>query len=315
MQDNVHCAATLPALVNRKSAMSHLPSSHLPGLHTDQADYVDIRRHRELYVDKTQHFANLLAPKPYSDPQEPSLQTKYVFLARPRRFGKTLLVATLEAWFQGQALSQPTPHLEKSEMLFAGTAGHDSWRTQPLRPVIRLDMSEALGNTAAEINHNLIAIFRRIYAQWFQRGVSLSFDPRPTPKPEWMLPDASLSPARWLRHLITSLYRHYELKPVVLIDEYDAPITRMIGAEVEHKTQASILQGLQDFYVTLKAAGADLHFVFLTGISRFAKVSLFSAFNNLRDISWSPTYATLCGFTERELHVHLAPTSIRQRRT
>ncbi len=288
-------------------------SSHWPGLHPDQASYVDIRRHRELYVDKTSCFATLLALKPGGSPQEPSLETKYVFLARPRRFGKSLLVATLEAWFQGISADWETPghHDPKPDWLFADTAGFNSWHKQAIRPVIRLDMSSVGGNTVEEVRSTLLDHLGSLYVLWARRGVNLSASDivwEYTNDVPWAVVLHERTPPHiWFRSLLQGLYAHYRLKPVVLIDKYDAPVTRLLEDEVEPTTRTAILGLLRDFYRVLKSEESSLHFVFITGVSRFGKTSLFSALNNLTDISQDVRYAPLCGFTEQEVSTYLIP--------
>ncbi len=281
--------------------MTDLLPTHLPGLHTDQADYVSIRLNHELYVDKTPHFATLLAPKHSSHRGTPELQTKYVFLARPRRFGKSLLVSTLEAWFQGTHLHHQATQLHKPDELFAGTAGYNTWCSQPIRPVIRLDMSAVQGSAHDQVRGKLTSLLWGKYGQWHRRGVKVAYDPT------IIRPDMSISPAEYLEHLIRCLQDHYGLNPAILIDEYDAPITYLIGKPSAEAHLEPVLDELHEFYGILKSAGDDLHFVFFTGVSRFGKVNLFSAINNMKDITEDPRYATLCGFTEQEVTKYLTP--------
>lgn len=294
--------------------MSSLLTSPLPGLHPDQADYVSIRRTRGLYVDKTPAFTQLLARAPHSDPRDPDLQVPYVFLTRPRRFGKSLLVATLEAWFQGVPadLGSPDHHDVWPDWLFAGTAGFETWRSQTMRPVIRLDMSGVSGDSAHEVKDALLAHLGRIYVLWAQRGVRL-----PSTGIAWdcldgvpldAVLDDRQTPHFWLESLIRRLYAHYGQKPVVLIDEYNAPITRLIGKrQADREACEDILDLLHDFYQVLKRMESRMHFVFLTGISFLGKVSVFSALNNLVDISLDERYNALCGFTEAEVTACLTP--------
>ncbi len=285
----------------------------LPSLHVDKAEYVAIRREQGLYVDKTHHFATLLAPEPASDSQSPGLQNQYVFLSRPRRFGKSLLIATLEAWFQGllPPANSPEGYDPKPDWLFAHTAGFDTWRAQPLRPVIRLNMSAAVGNSSLEVLQSLRGHLEELFTLWAQRGVTLAHTDIVWEQDRGQVSNAELdktrSAAYWLSYLIRRLNQHYDTKTVVLIDEYDAPITHLIGnAEISPDTRSSILNALGEFYRVLKNQEARLHFVFITGISYFGKVNVFSALNNLQDISLKPEYAALCGFTEEEVQTYLS---------
>lgn len=166
-------------------------------------------------------------------------------------------------------------------------------------------MSTVAAVNPEQLEGNLTDLMEEAYAKWFRRGVSLARHSTEGTPPVWVQPDRSRTPARWLQNLIACLQGHYGLQPVVLIDEYDSPITHMIGQGLGADVQQSILSVLHSFYAGLKAAQDELHFAFLTGITRFAKVSLFSALNNLNDITWHPDYVALCGFTETEVRDHL----------
>lgn len=287
--------------------------SNLPSLHVDRAEFAEIRQEQGLYVDKTRHFATLLAPAPATDSPSPRLQNRYVFLARPRRFGKSLLIATLEAWFQGvlPPADHPEPHDPKPDWLFANTDGYAAWRAQPLHPVIRLNISTAVGNTAQEVEQALLGHLEGLFTLWAQSGVSLA---HVEIEWEWVrgqVSNAVLNGTRtaayWFSYLIRQLHQHYGTKAVVLIDEYDAPVTHLIGnARITLETRRDILNTLGEFYRVLKNQEAQLHFVFVTGISYFGKVNVFSALNNLQDISLKPEYTTLCGFTDEEVQTYLA---------
>ncbi len=268
--------------------------NRLPSLHTSESEYIAIRARHGLYIDKTHHFASLLSP-----------DNKYVFLARPRRFGKTLLLSTLEAYFQGSLSPvSPMPSVPCSPgALFANTAVQDIAPLHPMHPVIRLNMSHAGADDATQMIRNLLTHLEQVYTQWYRRGVNTGLEPR-DPALGQITFGSDMAPAPCLARLIDCLYQHYGQAPVVLIDEYDAPITRLIGTDI---SPAPFLRALRDFYATLKHSESSLHFVFITGVSRFAHVNLFSALNNLRDITWNRRYATLCGFTEQEMQIHLRP--------
>ncbi len=246
--------------------MADPASVYLPGLHTDQANYVSIRRHGELYVDKTAHLVKMLAPSSSGQSQDTALQNKYIFLTRPRRFGKSLLVRTLEAWFQGI----PDAQESRPDWLFAGTQGYGSWLRQIPHPVLRLNMAQVRGDTPAEVRGTLTSHLWRLYGEWSQRGVNLPYDA------QIIRPSTEITPAEYLENLIVSVKRHYVRAPVILIDEYDAPLTDLIGVPLEVQVRDSILRGLRAFYATLKSCEDDLHFVLVTGITRMAKVGLFS---------------------------------------
>ncbi len=285
--------------------------SFQPFLYPDQSEFILLRHGGGLYIDKTQHLLSLLAPTTGS----PSLlRNKYIFLARPRRFGKSLLVTTLEAFFQGEVPiaphylngHSPEPILSKAE-LFRGTAAADTVESRGFHPVVRLNMANTPADTPEELKANLLEMLGNQYTLWNRRGVNVGLEPVNESGVVRFPSDPAVSPAQRLEDLVIQLKARYGTNPVVLVDEYDAPLVHLLGKDADPEP---IQDTLRSFYVKLKSLEADLHFVFVTGITRFARVSLFSVLNNLRDISWEPAYATLCGFTEQEvrtaLHPHLA---------
>ena len=289
-----------------------MPSENpLPFLRPDQSEFILLRHGGGLYVDKTQYFLSLLAP---TDHNPSLLNNKYIFLARPRRFGKSLLVTTLEAFFQGEVPvdprylngHSPEPILSKAE-LFRGTAAADTVESRGFHPVIRLNMANSPADSPEELKANLLEMLGGQYTLWNRRGVNVGLEPVDESGAVTFPSGPAVSPAQRLEDLVGRLKARYGANPVVLVDEYDAPLVHLLGKKTDPEP---ILDVLRSFYVKLKSLEADLHFVFVTGITRFARVSLFSVLNNLRDISWEPAYATLCGFTEQEvrtaLHPHLA---------
>ena len=282
-----------------------------PSLNPGRSEFLQIRRGGGLYIDKTHHFQRLLAPE---SEDAPTLRNPYVFLARPRRFGKSLLVTTLEAFFQGDVPTdprylnghEPPRTLSKAE-LFSGTAAADMAESRGFHPVVRLNMASTPADAPEELKANLLEMMGGQYTLWNRRGVNVGLD-SVDESGAVTFPDVpTVSPAQRLEDLVGRLKARYGANPVVLVDEYDAPLVHLLGKQTNPEP---ILDVLRNFYVKLKSLEADLHFVFVTGITRFARVSLFSVLNNLRDISWEHAYATLCGFTEREvrtaLHSHLA---------
>ncbi len=234
---------------------------NLPDLPITSASFVYLRQHNLRYVDKTRHLASLLKPA-----------NQYVFLARPRRFGKTLLVSTLEAWFQGE------------REWFRDTWIHDHAEQTQSHPVIRLSMQGLDADNADVLRESLLDYIQEQY------------EIRHLPLP------AIQHVGRLFSRLIQILTVHGPV--VVLIDEYDAPIVSNL---VHPDRLPGILTVLHNFYGILKERDQDLRFVLLTGVSRFARVSIFSGLNNLRDISLHPDYSDLLGFTETELTESLAP--------
>lgn len=295
-------------------AIAHRATSvyptHLPPLHTSEASFVSIRRSQGLYVDKTGYLRDLLAlgPKPL-DGGSRSLRHKYQFLARPRRFGKSLLVSTLAAWFQGAPMvgwgtggsdqrDWGSHLLAESKWLWEGLDGEGWHGAHGWHPVVHLTMSDLITNDANRLEQGLSHLMRRLARHWRGRGVPWGADglvPEPGPGdiPELAFAD-----------ILEGLHMCFGVQPVVLIDEYDAPLTQFIG-QPEHLPPA--LAAMRSFYGVLKSAEHHLYGVFLTGISRFARVNLFSALNNLVDWSEHEACGALCGFSEQEVEACLAP--------
>ena len=286
-----------------------------PSLNPGRSEFLQIRRGGGLYIDKTHHFRSLLAPE---SEDAPTLRNPYVFLARPRRFGKSLLVTTLEAFFQGEMPIDPRylnghnpPQTLHRAALFRGTATADTAERRGFHPVVRLNMVNTPADRPERLEANLLEMLGSQYTLWNRRGINVGLESVDESGVVRFPTGPTVSPAQRLEDLVGWLKTHYGANPVVLVDEYDAPLVRLLGKNADPEP---ILDILRNFYVKLKSLESDLHFVFVTGITRFARVSLFSAFNNLWDISWEPTYATLCGFTEQEvrtaLHPHLATGAV-----
>ncbi len=219
--------------------------------------FADLIAGHYTYIDKTQHMYRLIT------------EGKSYFLSRPRRFGKSLLISTLEALF-----------LNKRH-LFQGLWLDDSnweWREYP---VIRLDMSTINNRNPEMLERALIRAVSEIGTAY---GVHLDGE----------------TAADYLLSLIKQLAQ--EAQVVVLIDEYDKPIVDQIDVTKVAKQNRDILR---QFYGVLKSQDAHLKFVFLTGVTKFAKVSVFSELNNLEDISFTQSYADLLGYTSTEIQTFL----------
>ncbi len=232
---------------------------------TEQWNFEDIIAGGYYYVDKTADMWELANSK------------QLVFLGRPRRFGKSLLTTTFKSYFEGR------------EDLFSGLDAArlqaESGREWATYPVLRFDMS--LSNSSVDILRRAIA---RSLAQYeAQHGVIYSEDP--------------LAIGDRLRYLVDTLYTQQGRQVVVLVDEYDAPLAHSLGSELaaEH---AAFRELLRSFYVVLKGMLDKLRFVFLTGVSQFRQVSVFSGLNNINDITLDPDYAAICGITEEELRAN-----------
>ncbi|ASM76090.1 hypothetical protein VITFI_CDS0311 [Vitreoscilla filiformis] len=199
------------------------------------------------------------------------------FLSRPRRFGKSLLVDTFKELFEG------------NRALFTGLAAESRWDWAQRHPVIHLSFSDGVLQSRAELD-------RRIAELLHGNREALGL-----PLPERIAPGDVTSN---FVDLIRQAHRQHGAPVVVLIDEYDKPILDNLSVP---DTARQMREGLKNLYSVLKGADAHLRFVFLTGVSKFSKVSLFSGLNHLQDITLDKRCATLCGYTEHELKTVFAP--------
>ena len=222
-----------------------------PALPISTDDFRHLRRMGLLYVDKTRYIFDLVQP-----------QNQFVFLARPRRFGKSLLLSTLEALFQGD------------RALFGGTWIHDrAWDWTP-HPVIRLNMAAWHAASAQDLKTTLAYQMADLHAAFGEAE-----------------PPPDMSADLTLGLLVQRLALRRQV--AVLIDEYDAPIIQNLDNRAELAGIRNVLRG---FYGALKANGQHLRFVFLTGVTRFARTSIFSGLNNLNDISHGAGVQRFDGF-------------------
>ncbi len=198
---------------------------------------------------------------------------KHYFLSRPRRFGKSLLLDTIKELFEG------------SEELFRGLAVHDRWDWGRRHPVLRLDFGggdfEQPGWLSEDLTLQLEAIEK-------SAGIAVG---------------SGSAPARF-RRLIAELRERSGRRVAVLVDEYDKPILDALGTPEVARANRSFLRGL---YSVIKSCDAHIEFTLLTGVSKFAKVSIFSGLNNLMDITLDPRYSAICGYTEQDLDTVFAP--------
>jgi hypothetical protein len=220
-----------------------------------------------VYVDKTQYIHKM------------ATEGTYYFLSRPRRFGKTLLVSTLEHLFRG------------NKELFKGLwIENADWDWTP-HPVLRIDMSEISNATPELLKAGLWLTLAKI-AQ--DNGFQLSSK---------LLPES-------FKETIVEIHRQRDERIAVLIDEYDKPLINHLGkGEEELEIAKQNRDVLREFYGVLKGGnvGKALRFVFLTGISKFARVSIFSELNNLDDLSMQEPYSALLGYTDEELERYFEP--------
>ena len=197
----------------------------------------------------------------------------HYFLSRPRRFGKSLFLDTLKELFEG------------NEPLFKGLAIHERWDWSVRHPVLRLDFSRGNFKEQGQLQEDVAA---QLDAMEKRVGVSS---------------DYTSAPARF-SHLMETLHDCSGQRVAVLIDEYDKPILDALEVPEVARASRDFLRGL---YSTIKFGDAHIAFSFLTGVSKFSKVSLFSGLNNLIDITLDPYYSAICGYTEADLDAVFAP--------
>jgi hypothetical protein len=200
--------------------------------------------------------------------------TAPVFLTRPRRFGKSLLCSTLAALFEGR------------RALFAGLAIDSlDWEWKE-HPVIHIDLNPAnYLDGMTELLATINTTFEDCESKYGVTGTSTTVADR-------------------FRRLIQNIARKFNEKAVVIIDEYDKPLLDTINGGVLHEELKNMLRG---FYGVLKSCDRYLRFVFLTGVTKFSQVSIFSQLNNLKDISLNPAYCDICGVTQAEMEKYFSP--------
>ena len=200
---------------------------------------------------------------------------KYFFLSRPRRFGKSLLVDTLGCYFEGR------------KELFKGLYIYDKEKEWKKYPVIRLNLSNGKYYEKERVHPTINVILEQ---QEEKFGITEPKDPTNY--------DARLT------RLIKTAYKQTGEKVVVLIDEYDAPMLDSIN---DPALQDSIRNKIRNLFSPLKAQAQYLRFVFLTGISKFSQLSVFSELNNLQQLTFDPAYEAICGITHEELLTQMKP--------
>ena len=204
-----------------------------------------------------------------------SADAKNFFLSRPRRFGKSMLVDTLRCYFEGR------------KELFEGLAIYDLEKEWKKYPVIRLDMSNGKYFSRETLHRTIHTILK-----WEEKkfGIIASED--------------SDNYDERLTDMIRAAYEQTGERVVVLIDEYDAP---MLDSIDKPELQEYIRGHIRNLFSPLKAQAQYLRFVFLTGISKFSQLSVFSELNNLQSLTFDPAYEAICGITEEELLTQLKP--------
>ena len=198
---------------------------------------------------------------------------KHYFLSRPRRFGKSLFLDTLKELFEG------------NESLFEGLYIHNGWDWSVRYPVVRLDFGSGNYGERGDLHKETMAQLDAIEEE---AGVAPRHD----------------TAAARFRHLIQALHRRDGQRVAVLVDEYDKPILDALEAPEVARANRDYLRGL---YSAIKVSDAHIQFAFLTGVSKFSKVSLFSGLNNLKDITLDARYSAICGYTDADLDAVFAP--------
>jgi hypothetical protein len=197
-------------------------------------------------------------------------QSGAFFLSRPRRFGKSLFVDTLKEIFEG------------NQKLFEGLYIHDKWDWSNKYPVIKFDFAAGGGKNKEELDLRLSALL-----QQNKNRLCVHYD--------------SLDLEDNFSKLISEVAAKYGQRVVVLVDEYDKPMLDNIN---NSQVVRAIRDALQRFYGVLKEQDANLQFVFMTGVTKFSKVSLFSGVNQLMDITIDEEFSSICGYTEMDLREH-----------
>ena len=227
--------------------------------------FSEIIRGGYVYVDKTDLVWQMVN------------YAKYVFLSRPRRFGKSLLTSTLESYFKGE------------KELFEGLKIMDLETEWKQYPVIRLDLSIAKSQGSADALQKRLLLLLEPYAETY--GSS----------------EKEITPGGLLQGLIRRAYQQTGNQVVVLIDEYDAPLLDVLHND---SVLSEMRRVMQEFYQPLKASEAMVKFCFITGITKFSQLSIFSTINNLKNITMLSRFSTICGITEDEVrHVFKQDTA------
>lgn len=224
-----------------------------------EQNFKTLRELNQVYVDKTHFIPELL-------------RNKYYFLSRPRRFGKSLFLSTLEQFFVG------------NRDIFKGLSVYDfNWNWQEY-PIIRIDLSNGSFSLPDGLNERLNRIIDKLESRYdiITRGSS---------------------PGSRLDSAISLLNAKLGRKVVILIDEYEKPLLDTF--EDEHHERYK--KELRDFYSVLKENSSNIEFLFSTGVTRFGHLNIFSGLNNLLDISLEPKFSSICGITETEFTTILGP--------
>ncbi len=224
--------------------------------------FANIREDGYLYVDKTKYVVDFLVKG-----------MKYVFLSRPRRFGKSLFASTLQAYFEGR------------KELFEGLAIAEYEKEWTKHPVLHFDMSGAKHFDKEQLKHYL-DLQLTPYEELYGRN------------------EREMYPNDRLDGIVKRAYKQTGQKVVVIIDEYDAPLLDVVH---ERENLSALRLIMQNFYSPLKKLDPYLKFTFITGITKFSQLSIFSELNNLENISMLDQYSAICGISLTELTTVMRP--------
>ena len=213
-----------------------------------------------LYIDKTEYIWKMMKV------------SNYIFLSRPRRFGKSLLVSTLQAYFEGRRDLFKGLYIDKVEK---------DWTEYP---VLRFSMASGKHMEKEQLERYLLSILEENEKRFGISSDSIDTNVR-------------------LKNLITTVHAKTGKQVVVLIDEYDAPLLDVVH---EEKTLPVLRNVMRNFYSPLKDSDPYLKFVFLTGITKFSQLSIFSELNNLKNISMDERFAAVCGISKAEVEEQMA---------
>ena len=233
-----------------------------------------LRRDGFLYIDKTSFLWQLVqVSSPY-------------FLSRPRRFGKSLFLSTLAAYFRGQKELFKDLYLEKAEEEQAVQEGRTPWQAYP---VLYLDFNIGQYLESEALNERLDSLLKEQESLY---GILVAKEEKP------------FFASRFER-LIQAAYQKTGKQVVILVDEYDKPLLQTM--RVDEELNEHYRNTLKAFYSVIKTCDEYIRFAFLTGVTKFSKISIFSDLNNLKDISLNETYAGICGITQKELETNFQP--------
>ena len=238
--------------------MAKIANKYPVGIQT----FEKIREKDYLYIDKTQYIVDFREK-----------QMSYVFLSRPRRFGKSLFASTLQAYFEGR------------KELFEGLAIANYEKDWVKHPVFHFDLSGAKHMDVEQLERYLADMLEEQETIWGYKTHQV---------------DANLR----LKNLVKKAYEQTGEKAVVIIDEYDAPLLDVVH---EKENLQPLRRIMQNFYSPLKMLDPYLEFTFITGITKFSQLSIFSELNNLDNISMFDQYSAICGISKTELTTQMKP--------